>query len=448
MGRIRRLISDVLAETIFVMLYKNVPSRWLFVLLVSILGLLAEGQAEDFPEAVNELGLEVMAQLEPGEDGNVLFSPYSLQSVLVMAYVGADGVTREEMARVLYFPNKVEQLEDQYMRLNQQLLEMQEPVPDYSEEGAVRRPIIFECANQFFVQEGFPFLPKYRDALKGTFDVDPMQLDFVNQASESADVINGWVDEKTHGKISDILNASQFDEDSIGVLVNAVYLNALWKSCFEESDTRDEKFWVNGTERRRVPTMVQAGNIDYRKSKWGTVLSLPYEGGELQFLICLPKGRKMGMRGMLDELTPEKLEQFAFPEARREIELHLPRFRIEQADAMDLKPVLQELGMTTAFNIPEGSADFSGMGTPPPDKLIAIDSVAQKTYLEVNEEGSEAAAVTVVEYVLSPFSVDEEPEPPLVVKVDRPFFFAIQHKSSGACLFMGWLAAPGMTESD
>jgi len=430
------------------MMCQKIPSRLLLVLLVSILGLLAEVQAEDFQEAVNELGLEVMAQLEPGEDGNVLFSPYSLQSALAMAYVGSEGVTREEMAQVLHFPKRVKVLEGQYKRLNQELLAMQEPVPDYSEEGAVRRPIIFECANQFFVQEGFPFLPKYRDALKSTFGVDPMQLDFVNQASESADVINGWVDEKTHGKISDIVNASQFYEDSIGVLVNAVYLNALWESCFEESDTRDEKFWVNGTERRRVPTMVQTGNIDYRKSKWGTVLSLPYEGGELQFLICLPKGRKMGMRGMLDELTPEKLEQFAFPEARREIELHLPRFRIEQADAMDLTPVLQELGMTTAFNIPEGSADFSGMGTPPPDKLIAIDSVKQKTHLEVNEEGSEAAAVTVVEYVLSPFSVDEEPEPPLVVKVDRPFFFAIQHKSSGTCLFMGWMAAPGMTESD
>jgi len=423
------------------MLYKNVPSRLLPVLLVSILGLLAEVQAEEFPEAVNLLGLELMEMQEAGEHGNVLISPYSLQAALVMAYAGAQGETQEEMARVLHYPDSWELLETQYRHLNKQLWALQEAVSVVDSSGVKHKPVLIDNANQFFVQGGFPFKERYRTLLKEVFAVEPYQLDFQNDPFIAAEAINDWVQDKTHGKISQIANGGEFVQDTLGVLINAIYLKAAWDKRFDVADTRDESFWLNGTKEGMVPTMVVVDYFFYKTTDWGTVLSLPYEGRELQFVICLPDDKEAEMRDVLDQLSTRELKRFGQFEKSREIELHLPKFRIEPTDAVDYTPLLQELGLKTTFNIPHGSADFSGIGVPPSGWVVAIDKVKQKTFIDVNEEGCEAAAVSFVGPV---WSLEKaEPEPPLVVKVDRPFFFAIQHRESGACLFMGWMEAPG-----
>jgi serpin B len=224
------------------------------------------------------------------------------------------------------------------------------------------------------------------------------------------------------------------------VLANAVYFKAPWHNPFSASATAPLPFHAKGGEAVNVPTMTIQKSFGYAKTKGLTIVSLLYGSGEFQFLIILPDDVN-GLAKTEADLTSAQLAEWAnLPD--QEVKLYLPKFKIAPP-TLPLGEALQMLGMTNAFDIPLGSANFNGIAPRRPNYYLYISRVFHKTYLELDEKGTEAAAATAV--ALAERSVMMKPQEPIEVRVDHPFIFAIQHQASGACLFLGHLTDPRLT---
>jgi serpin B len=215
-------------------------------------------------------------------------------------------------------------------------------------------------------------------------------------------------------------------------------LKAPWATPFEERATRPEPFHLTDGEAVPVPTMKTQGRLGHRREDGFTAVTVPYAGGGLQLLVLLPDAVD-GLAALTAKLTPEMLAEFA-QAGGAEVRLHLPKFKLEPP-MMPLGQTLQTLGMRTAFDQPERSANFDRMAPRKPDDYLFISEVYHQTFLDLDEKGTEAAAATAV-VMMRPTSVQVDPPQPVEVRVDRPFLFAIQHRSSGACLFLGRVVDP------
>jgi serine protease inhibitor len=219
--------------------------------------------------------------------------------------------------------------------------------------------------------------------------------------------------------------------------VNALYLKAPWAEVFPGRATQPLPFHVRGAEATNVATMCVQKSFGYTKTNGVTVVSVPYRGNQLQFLIILPDETN-GLARLESELTAEKLASWSgLP--NQQVKLFLPKFKM-QPPTLALAGALQKLGMKTAFDIPRGSANFDRMAPRKPDDYLAISDVFHKTFISVDENGTEAAAATAVAMVRLKGTM--RPEEPVEVKVDHPFLFAIQHRPTGACLFLGHVVDP------
>jgi serpin B len=224
------------------------------------------------------------------------------------------------------------------------------------------------------------------------------------------------------------------------ILVNALYLKPAWALAFDQGLTEDRPFKVGGSKSKKVPTMMQQNQFGYKKQKDFTAITIPYLGQNLQFLILLPD-KNTGIDMLTAKITPQILRDCAALEDRK-IVLFLPKFRIEPA-ALPLSAMLQTLGMKSAFDQPQGSANFSRMAPRQPNDYLAISEIFHKTFISLDEKGTEAAA-TSDSLVLTALSVgySEPPKEPLEIHVDHPFLFAIQERESGVCLFLGCVNDP------
>ena len=218
----------------------------------------------------------------------------------------------------------------------------------------------------------------------------------------------------------------------------AIYFKAPWQSEFNDAVTKPKAFHVSGGAPVNVSTMAQRKRFGYAKRDDFVVVALPYSGGELQFVILLPD-QANGLAKLESKLSADLLTQCAKLEPQ-DVDLELPKFKIEPP-TIPLGETLQAVGMKTAFDVPQGSANFDKMSPRKPDKYLAISNVFHKTFIAVDEKGTEAAAATAV--VMMEVSARlEKPKQPIEVKVDRPFLYAIQHVPSGACLFIGRVTDP------
>lgn len=393
----------------------------------------------DMPHAINALGLDLLRQQAAAAhgDANLLLSPYSIQAALAMSYLGATGETRAEMRRALYYPDSEAALIAGLDRLGSQLaaLPAQSTALDYPD--AVRPPMILHIAQQLFVHADLAIRPEYVEKLRTGLRITPRSLDFAKGANTVADIVNQWVAEHTRGKIRNIISNSQVGELTRAILANAVYFKAQWDTCFYPESTVDADFHVNRHTRRLVPTMSLTRQFGYQSLANGVAVAIPYQGRQLQFLVLLPDAQT-SLGQFAAALTPELLQSCTRLPTQQEIELHLPRFSIDP-ESQQLAAILQTLGMRRAFDLPTGSAEFSGIALPTDKDYLYLGSVIHKTRLAIDEDGTEAAAATVIE--LATFGVGELTKP-VVVRVDRPFLFAIQHVASGACLFLGQLVDP------
>jgi serpin B len=262
-------------------------------------------------------------------------------------------------------------------------------------------------------------------------------MDFVRDSAGATKVINQWVAGQTHGRIRDLIPAGALTKDTGLVLVNAIYLKAAWQEEFAAGSTAPAPFHVNGGEAHDASTMFHTMKYGCAKKENYTAVALPYVGSQLQFLILLPDDNN-GLAALEASLTPSMLADCAKLDTA-EVKLWLPKFKMEPA-VMQLSEALKKLGMKTAFNDPRGSADFDGIAPRKPDDYLYISEVFHKTFLTLDEHGTEAAAATAV-VMMRALAKMQEPETK-EVRVDHPFLFAIQDKLSGACLFLGRMQDP------
>ncbi len=427
--------------------------------------------------ATNQLGLELYRQLaasNPGE--NIILSPLSIQSALAVAYAGADGETRTEMASVLHFPAddatlaaSLESLQDalgeavkkahgakdgyadiyrrQKESIQKQLQELMakgEAVPpawdgilpfldelikDFDSQSTALR-----MANGIFGQTGYEYREPFLNFVRDRYGSPLQQFNFAADANAARLGINAWVASQTENQIRDALPAGSVNANTRLVLLNALYFKAYWNIPFVKEYTYDLPFQVRGTQMADVPIMRQTAIMGYTRRNGYTVVALPYLGGDLQFLILLPDD-PTGVDALAAKITPKLLGDFAKLNPRK-VNLLFPRFNIEPP-ALALANMLQAIGLKTVFDLPPGSANFDRIAAHQPDHYLALNDILHKTSLLLDEYGTVATASSVGQVV----SIGIE-EREAVVVVDHPFLFAIQHRDSGACLFLGRVTDP------
>ena len=386
--------------------------------------------------ATNQLAVELHRQLATGDE-NLCVSPYSIESALAMTFAGADGETRTEMARVLHLPENNTAVPAAFSALQHSLEEMRaktvELVKESKKFGGPGEPITINIANRLFAQKGYDFRQDFLSLVKQNYGAAFEPIGFVANPGAAAQHINKWVAEQTRDKIRDLIPANALNKLTRLVLANAIYLKAPWADAFSDKTTRPEPFHVRGGAAVDVPMMRKTAQFGYAKREGFTAVSVPYAGGDLQFLVLLPDDVN-GLRALESKLTANALAESAKLEMH-EVDLHLPKFKLEPP-TIALAKTFQALGMKTAFDIPRGSANFDRIAPRKPNDYLYISNIFHKTFIAVDEKGTEAAAATAVVMMRATALARPKP-PPIEVKVDRPFVYAIQHVPSGVCLFLG-----------
>ena len=393
-------------------------------------------------KATNELAVDLNRQLATG-DGNLCLSPYSIQSALAMTYAGADGETRTEMARVLHFPTNDGGVPASFFALQRSLQEMSaktaELVKQSKKFGGPSEPITLHIANRLFAQNGYKFREAFLSLVKQNFGGAFEPVDFIADPAAATQRINKWVADQTRDRIRDLIPGGALDKTTRLVLANALYLKAPWASEFSQNATQPEPFFVHGGAPVDVPMMRKTDkHFGYARHEGFTVVSLPYAGDDLQFVVLLPDEID-GLRKLESKLTADVLAGCAKLE-KRDVDLHLPKFKLE-APTITLAEKFEALGMKTAFDKPQGSANFDKIAPRTPKDYLYISQIFHKTFIAVDEKGTEAAAATAVA-MMAGTAFRSPPPPPIEVKIDRPFIYAIQHVPSGVCLFLGRVTDP------
>ncbi|XP_027814514.2 serpin B6 isoform X2 [Ovis aries] len=362
------------------------------------------------------------ALCEDGPSGNVLLSPVSLSSVLAMVLLGAKGNTAAQMCQTLSLSKSSGGGEDIHQGFQKLLSEVNRTGTQY----------LLRTANRLFGEKAYDFLSSFKDACRVFYQAGMEELDFVTATEESRKHINTWVAEKTEGKIRDLLSANSVNPATRLVLVNAIYFKGNWDEQFNKEHTEERPFKVSKNVEKTVQMMFKKSTckITYIGEISTQILVLPYVGQELNMVILLPS-ESTDVYTVEKALTYEKFVAWMKPDAmdEEEVEVFLPRFTLEET--YDMECVLQELGMTDAFE--EAQADFRGMSS---QRCLYLSKVVHKSFVEVTEEGTEAAAATGAVVMMRSLSVVPR------FCADRPFLFFIQHGKTGAILFCGRFCSP------
>ena len=311
--------------------------------------------------AVNNLALDLLAHaVQPQE--NTALSPYSIQLALVMTYAGAEGDTRQQMAKVLHYPSTDSDVLRDFAQLQDGLDKMAERTAKIATEskkvGGPSEPIALTVANRLFGQQGYDFRPAYLELLKKTLDSPLEALDFISDSAGATKHINHWIAQQTKERIRDLIPPNVLNKDTRLVLANAFYLKAPWKEEFKQNETRPAPFHFADGGSADVPTMRRQDAFGYAKHDGFVAVALPYAGGDLQFLVLLPD-TAVGLPKLESELTPDLLAECARLKPE-ELILHLPKWKLEPP-LFALRKTFEALGMESAFDVPQGSANFNGI---------------------------------------------------------------------------------------
>ncbi|HQA87906.1 MAG TPA: serpin family protein [Candidatus Dojkabacteria bacterium] len=353
------------------------------------------------------------ASFSASENKNVVVSPFSVKMALSMAAQGANGKTLEEMNKVI----GLDETSNEYFR---RLIE------DAAKDG----DITLNIANSVWLRQGLQFNPAYMDILDSYYMAQASTLDFAEPSSK--DTINKWVSEKTNGKIEEIVD--KIEPLDIAFLINAIYFNANWSTPFEEGYTSKKDFTLLDGSKVKADLMSKTAHLLYQENNEFQAVELPYGENERYVMrVYLPK-EDVKFDKFVKGIDKESLQQWGGDFGSMKGVLELPKFKTEYSNSM--KDILISMGIKEAFN--SNSADFSKMVTVE-GQNVYISEVMHKTYIDVNEKGTEAAAATSIE--MSATSAPQ-PEEMFEMIVDRPFVFTIDDKESGEILFIGAIINP------
>ncbi len=356
----------------------------------------------------NDFALSLFRQLDRSGE-NLFFSPYSISSAMGMVFEGSRANTSAEVQNVMHFRFGREQLAEAFWNCNHDLM---------SRASASGQKL--NIANALVLTGDTPGKP-YTDRVRKYYDAEIFP--------GGLDKINAWVADKTMGRIPSILQ--QLDSNSMFVLLNAIWFKSSWESAFRRESTSDMPFSVSPKKQVTVKMMYQKHDFSMVEEKELKAIGLPYRGGELSMVIFLPRA-KDGLARFEKSLTPQRLSDLLSrldSQSAEEIELSFPKFTMTAG--YDLVRPFRKMGMSEAFG---EKADFTGMGFRPGE--VWIGQIRHKAFVEVNEEGTEAAGATAVEFVTKALPYSKE------FKADHPFLFLIRDNRQGTILFMGRVCDP------
>jgi serine protease inhibitor len=387
----------------------------------------ADASSSDTQEVVagnTEFTVNLYGKLRTGE-GNVFFSPYSISTALAMTYGGARSETENQMAQTLHFNLPPDKLHPAFAALESNLNAVQK-------KGQVKLAV----ANSLWPQADYEFLPDYLDLCQKYYGTSITPVDYKGHTETARKTINDWVEARTNRKIVELLKPGVLDSSTRLVLVNAIYFKGKWASQFETNRTENQPFHMSSDKTIDAPLMRQTHDFGYAEFSGLQVLELPYVGDDLSMIVLLPR-EVDGLGNLEARLTAENLTAWTAKLESQEVQVFLPKFK--SISEFKLAGTLATLGMTDAFIY--GQADFSGMNG---RKDLFIGDVIHKAFVEVNEEGTEAAAATAV--VMMAGAAPLNPRPIPVFRADHPFLFLIRDNHSGSILFLGRVMDPTQSE--
>ncbi len=378
----------------------------------------------------NQFTLDFYQQLRDDNEDNLIFSGYSVWQALAMVYAGARGTTETQMNAALHYDLPQSELHTEIGNMNAEILS-RGVAPDDAPEG--EQPLLLNIANGLWSQAGLALNPDYLNILSTAYGSELFEVDFVNTPAQAiADEINGWISNETEGKIEDALSPDVLSPATRMVLANAIYFKGTWLLQFYPEATADAPFSLNDGSTVDVPMMRQVDDFGYAVTDTFVAIELPYAGNSAAMLVIMPLGDFAAFEAGLtleafDAIRLQTMVNYG------EVDLSMPRF--EMTTEISLPDTLKAMGMTDAFD--PAAADFSGMATTDEGNLF-ISDVLHQAVIKVDENGTEAAAVTVVIVEVTAAPAEE----PVEICLDRPFIYAIYDRATNAILFMGRVMNP------
>ncbi len=392
-----------------------------FSLQLSLLPAILQGsdgisaEARSLVEGNTRFALELYRDLAVADsEANIFISPWSLSTALGMAWAGARGPTAEEMAQALHFPFDQTATHPLFGELIDNLNAFQE-------DGK----LVLHTANALWPAAGHEVLPEYTSILQSYYGAHAESLDFRNDTEGSREHINEWVSDKTAERIPDLIPQGMLAANTAIVLTNAIYFKGAWQTLFDPEKTVEDVFNAADGSSIDIPMMFLKEDLPFYEDSTVTLVTLPYHDDRLEAVLLSPRGGSI--TGLESALTPKRLQEWLEKRSTRNVTVRIPRFGL--SDKRMLSDKLRALGMERAFSPSE--ADFSGIFGQPD---IFISWVIHETFLQVREEGTEAAGATGIgmEFVsVGPF-----------FDGSRPFLFLIRDTTSGSLLFLGRVAQP------
>ncbi len=370
---------------------------------------------KDIAQANNKFAIDFYKQIS--DNTNVFYSPTSMYVAFSLLYEGAQNNTATQMQEVFGFEP------DDFVRHNSTahlISSINQDDPHTT----------LDLANALWIADWFEPYDEYLDIARQTYIATVETLDFGGSPEDSVKTINDWASEKTNEKIKKVIDVKDVNAETAMVINNAIYFKGTWFSQFAEEDTKESVFRQNSTSNVNADFMNQRSMFDYTRSGGAQVLKMPYEGDRLSMLVILPDDN---IENLEDMISAEQIQSWNDYLLNQEVVVSIPKFEMKTNYKLN-KPLI-DLGMPDVFN--DGAADLSGLVIPNIEGSPYVSTATQDAYVKVNEEGTEAAAVTAIVVM-----TESMPPPPPQFIADHPFLFIIQDDSSGAILFMGKLYDP------
>jgi len=369
-------------------------------------------------EGNTAFALDLYAKLkDQKKDENLFFSPYSISTALAMTWAGARGETEKQMAQTLHFTLDQERTHPAFAVLQK-----------YLNAGGKKGGYQLNVANALWGQKEYDFLREFLERTDKYYSARLNEVDFVNETEKTRQRINAWVEKKTNNKIKNLIKKGVLKKLTRLVLTNAIYFKGDWAVKFREENTKTAPFHITAKKKVEAPLMYQMKYFKYAETENLQILELPYKGDDLSMVVLLPHGID-GLGGLEKVLNSKTLKGYTNRLRQREVRVFLPKFKM--TCEFSLAGTLAAMGMPNAFTM---AADFSGMNG---RKDLYISAVVHKAFVEVHEEGTEAAAATGVV-----MTTKAMPTPPPVFRADHPFLFLIRDNHSGSILFLGRMMNP------
>jgi serpin B len=423
----------------------------IFVAAADDRGATIEG-VKEVVNANNQFSVDLYSKINQETEDNIFFSPWSISTAVAMAYEGAREDTASEIQDVFYFPEEDSLRRSSYASMLNTL----------NKAGGEYK---LSTANAIWLQEDYPFLDTYKDTINNYYLGEVKNLDFVNNPSGASSKINNWVSRNTNNKIPKIVSPGMFNSLTRAVLTNAIYFKGKWEHQFDKKDTKPEDFTLESGDKIKVPMMRLTDeelDFNYAESDGVQILEMPYKGDKISMLVLLPRtemserlkdqieyqyqleygplGKEKAeiftsnMTHLESILSEEKLQEWRGKLRPQSVYIYMPKYKFETT--YSLTDYLKDMGMSIPFTL--GAANFSGMdGT----DLLYIDEVLHKAYIDVYEEGTEAAAATAIMIgcmAAGPSFIE--------FRADHPFIFIIQETETGNILFMGKVNDPSQIQ--